>query len=260
MHNIVLIIAYDGQSFLGWQKTKMGPSIEAALQETLEKILQHPITLQAASRTDAGVHAHGQVVNFFTRCNLHLDRLKASCNALLPPTIRLLDAQFVPLDFHPTLHCLKKTYRYHVCLSPIQLPWQRHYSWHFPMPLDLDAMQQAGKQLLGTHDFSAFCNQRKGLCYPSFERTLYQLNIQKNSEDLLTFHLEGPSFLYKMVRNIVGTLVYVGCGKLSVNGISHILASKDRRLAGVTAPAHGLTLASITYPPPQKDTAYDWQK
>jgi tRNA pseudouridine38-40 synthase len=159
--NIKLILAYDGTRFFGWQKTSMGPSIEEELEKALSQILQHPIHLQAASRTDAGVHAEGQVSNFFTEKAFSLKRLQKSLNALLPKEISILQVDQMPLSFHPTLDNRGKAYNYSVCLGPAQLPFYRHTSWHLPYPIDIDAMQQVALYLKGRHDFAAFTNEKQ---------------------------------------------------------------------------------------------------
>lgn len=247
MNNISLLIAYDGSDFFGWQKTRMGPSVESTLQLVLEKILQHPIQLQAASRTDRGVHAEGQVVNFFTEKTLHTDFIK-SINALLPKSITVLQLKQAPPEFHPTLLTLSKTYAYQICYGSIQLPQHRFFSWHVPYELDLEAMRKGSQLLIGEHDFSAFCNMRKNLNYEDRRRTLFSLDLHAHSPNRLRIEVCGNHFLYKMVRNLVGTLVHVGRHKIPFQKISEILESKSRPLAGVTAPAHGLTLREIFYP------------
>lgn len=248
MRNIKLIIAYDGTHYFGWQKTKMGPSVEGTLEQVLSKILQRPVTLQAASRTDAGVHADGQVVNFLTTDNVFpLEKLKAALNGLLPKDIVVLKAEDAATDFHPTLHAISKEYRYTVCYNQTQMPHRRYYSWHYPYPLDTDLIKQAIPLLVGQRDFSAFCNARKNSAYSDYVRRLRAITLNELPDNCLQFEIYGDSFLYKMVRNLVGTLVYVGCGKILVEDVKKIIASADRTKAGITAPAHGLFLHRIEY-------------
>lgn len=246
--NHKLLVAYDGTNYFGWQKTSSGPSIEEALEKALEQILQERIVLQAASRTDRGVHATGQVVDFHSS---HLiqdyGKFRIGINALLPPDIAVLEAEEAPPAFHPTLNVKNKEYQYALCFGKVQLPQKRLYSWHFHYDLDVGKMQQAALALQGTHDYSAFCNQKKNEVYENHIRTIDQISIQSTQPDCLLITISGHSFLYKMVRNIVGTLAYVGCGKITPIEIADILLHKDRTLAGVTAPAHGLTLAKIKY-------------
>lgn len=248
MTNIKLTLAYDGTDFFGWQKTPMGPSIEGTLEQAIRQILQEPANLQAASRTDAGVHAQGQIVNFHTtKENLALKKLCIGINALLPKTISVLNAEEMPAAFHPTLDCTGKEYHYDVCLGMAQLPQFRLYSWHCPYYLDLSQMRQAAQFFLGKHDFSAFCNVKKNEKYLDHTRIIEKIETIELPENRLRFRITGNHFLYKMVRNIVGTLVYVGRGKLQVEEIPKILESVDRTQAGVTAPAHGLMLYKVLY-------------
>lgn len=248
MQNIKLIIAYDGTKYRGWQKTSTGPSIEQTLQNTLEQILQHPVALQAASRTDAGVHAKGQVVNFFTsHLHLDVDRFQISLNSLLPKDISVIDAKKALPNFHPTLDCKGKEYRYYICYGPTQLPHHRFYSWHYHYPLDLDLMQTAASILLGKYDFSTFCNTRKNSHYEHHIRELKKVELQQIDERRICIIVDGPQFLYKMVRNVVGTLAYIGNGKLSLQTLPALIESGDRTAAGPTAPAHGLFLDHVYY-------------
>ncbi len=246
--NIRIMIAYDGTGYLGWQKTKMGPSIEEALQNVLEQILQEPISLQAASRTDAGVHAQGQVVNFFTTKAISDSvKFQISLNSLLPKNIAILHVENAETSFHPTLDCTGKEYHYAICTGSAQMPHQRLYSWHYPYELDINAMRQAASFLIGKQDFSAFCNEKKNECYDSTIREIKEIMIEESSDKRILIKTFGSSFLYKMVRNIVGTLAYVGRGKIGAMDISEILAKCDRTQAGMTAPAHGLTLFRVYY-------------
>jgi len=242
------MVAYDGTHYLGWQKTSMGPSIEESLEIAINQILQHPITLQAASRTDAGVHASGQVVNFFTEKPIkNLRQFQVGLNALLPSDITVMDVEIANENFHPTLDCIAKEYHYFICTGVGQLPFHRHFSWHYPYPLDVDSMREAARLLLGEHDFSAFCNEKKNSDYEHCVRCLYGIDILELPENRLQFKVKGNNFLYRMVRNLVGTLAYVGRGKIDKDAIPSILASKARPEAGITAPAHGLRLQHVFY-------------
>jgi tRNA pseudouridine38-40 synthase len=240
--NIKLIVAYEGTHYLGWQKTAMGPSIEEELEKALTQILRHPVALQAASRTDAGVHAEGQVVNFFTDVEMALERLQKSLNGLLPKDISVLKIEEAAENFHPTLDSQGKEYHYSVCLGPTQLPFHRSFSWHFSYPVDLEEIKKAAQHLKGRHDFSAFTNERQ----EDNIREIFDIVIEPFA-DRLKIRVSGNNFLYKMVRNIVGTLLYVGSGKLSSEELPAILASRDRTRAGVTAPALGLVLKEVFY-------------
>jgi tRNA pseudouridine38-40 synthase len=262
MRNIVLILSYLGTSFVGWQKSRFGNSIEEELEKALHRILRETPKLQAASRTDAGVHAQGQVVNFTTQNPIDLPLLKRALNGTLPKGISVLSLCQAEEDFHPTLDSIKKEYRYILCNSPIQLPFHRHTSWHVPSPLDLEAMRSSASSLLGSHDFSAFCNERSEwdrnpICHLESISFTPLADIPQPCGRLwysrLLISVVGDHFLYKMARNIVGTLVYVGQGKLRQEDLPQILQSKQRALAGITAPALGLSLYRVYY----KKDAYD---
>jgi len=240
--NIKLILAYEGTLYLGWQKTISGPSIEEELEKAVSQILQQPVSLQAASRTDAGVHAEGQVVNFFTEKEMPLDKLQKGLNSILPNDISVLQIEEAPESFHPTLQNCGKEYHYSVCLGPTQLPFYRNFSWHFSYPVNIEEMKKAALHLIGRHDFSAFTNEKQ----ENNIREIFGIEIEE-FVSRLKIRVSGNNFLYKMVRNIVGTLLYVGCGKLSAEEIPAILNSKDRTLAGVTAPALGLVLKEVFY-------------
>ncbi len=245
--NLKLVIAYFGRSFSGWQKTNKGNSIEEALEKALQQILQHDVQLQAASRTDAGVHAEGQVVNFLTHKKVCLKALVHSLNGLLPKDISVLSAEEMPMDFHPTLSCRKKEYLYDLCYGPVQMPFVRHTSWHFPYALDLKKMQTAADHLIGVQDFSCFCNERalwdrNPICHVEKIEFMNFLETER-----LSIAITGDHFLYRMARNMAGTVAYAGCGKIDPEQIPAILASKDRTQAGMTAPAHGLTLKRVFY-------------
>lgn len=248
MYNIKLIIAYDGTGYLGWQKTRIGPSIEAVLQQTCEQILQHPVALQAASRTDAGVHARGQVVNLLTsKSHLDVNKFHASLNCLLPKSIIALQTEHAPDSFHPTLDCNGKEYRYFVCPGPVQLPHNRLFSWHVPYKLDLERMKNALPILIGKHDFGAFSKLKKDEPVKNTIREIQSLDFFEIEDQRLCFRIRGNHFLYKMVRTIVGTLIDIGKGKIALHELSRILHSRSRPFAGVTAPAQGLFLNKVFY-------------
>lgn len=246
--NLKLLIAYDGTAYKGWQKTIEGPSIEETLTNVLQQILQEELSLDAASRTDAGVHADGQVVSFRTnnfRGNTH--RLFMSLNRLLPKDIAVLSVEKAEEDFHATLNCLLKEYHYQVCYDAVQCPKERFYSWHFPRELDLEKMRSAIPFFIGEKDYAAFCNFKKNAKYLHYYREVTEIIIREPKPKHLKFIVRGKNFLYKMVRNIAGALLYVGCGKIEPSEVPLIFDSHDRRKAGVTAAAHGLTLHKLFY-------------
>jgi tRNA pseudouridine38-40 synthase len=247
-HNIRLKLAYDGTHYLGWQKTPTGPSIEETLQRILERVLQEPIQLQAASRTDAGVHAHGQVVNFFTsREEIDLFKLFAAVNGLLPKDIVVINMEKASSSFHPTLDCISKEYHYKISLGPVCLPQHRYTTWHYHYDVDIALLHRLSKHFIGTHDFAAFCNAKKNETYKNTIRHIENIVIESPEENLLIIKITGKQFLYKMVRNIVGTLTWAASGRMDYNSIEGVIRNKDRTLAGITAPPQGLTLFQVNY-------------
>lgn len=248
MRNLQLILAYDGTDFLGWQKTKEGPSIEETLAKALERLLQGFVYLQAASRTDAGVHAEAQVVGVITyNDTFPTPKLLYALQSLLPRSIAVLSIEEKPPSFHPTVDAIGKRYGYYVCNMPIQLPKHRLVSWHVPQQLDYSSMDKAAKHLLGTHDFSSFTNtckkeENNPIC------TLHNIEILPIEGGRIFFCIEGNRFLFRMMRNLVGTLIYVGKGKIAPEEIPQIITAQKRASAGITAPAKGLHLLAVHYP------------
>jgi len=228
------IVCYEGTFYFGWQKTITGPSIQEELEKALFKITGELTTPEAASRTDRGVHARGQVVQFSLQKALEPKVLQRGLNGILPKDIRVLDCSFE--DFHPTLDALGKEYHYHFSVDDVQDPTQRFFAWHCYFPLDREKMIQAAQQFTGKHDFSPFSTEKKENPYCTIESIVVEKECIK---------IKGDRFLYKMARALAGTIIYYGTGK--VTKIDHILTSKDRKEAGITAPAHGLYLHKVFY-------------
>ncbi|HEY4254836.1 MAG TPA: tRNA pseudouridine(38-40) synthase TruA [Chlamydiales bacterium] len=241
--NYKLLIAYDGTRYFGWQKTRSGPSIQEELEQAATTVLQKITSCEAASRTDRGVHARGQVVQVISPTERAPERLLAGMNANLPLDIRVVEASIVDETFHPTLNATSKTYTYHLCLSLAQNPFHRRFSWHYPHEIDLDALRQAAKLLAGTHDFSPFSTEPK----PDSVRTLLNIDFSFPEKERLCITLTADRFLYKMARTLAGTLAYIGSGKLSPDIPEKLFSSLDRTLAGITAPPHGLCLDKVHY-------------
>ena len=241
--NIKLLIAYDGTPYFGWQKCADGRSVEDILERIIKMVLQERVKLQAASRTDRGVHARGQVVNFFVEKTIDPFRLKGSLNSLLPPEIRILEAELAAPDFHPTTDAFSKEYQYYVDLGPLQLPFDRPHAFHFPYSVDLNLIQQAIPHIVGKRDFSPFTNARE--TRENTNRELTEILIEQPTQNRLIFTIRGKSFLYKMVRNIVGTLLDIGRGKIPPEKLTQ---NPERKQLGLTAPAHGLFLEKVFYP------------
>lgn len=243
---VALTVAYDGGAFLGWQKTEEGPSIEEALERALFHIFHFKPVLQAASRTDRGVHASGQIVQFILEKEIEPKKLLLGLNALLPYEIRILEARICPITFHPTLDALGKEYIYRLALGTAPHPLFREMAWHVPKFCLSEEVLLAIPDLVGERDFKAFCNQRKGLNYPTTVRNLKSITWKKEGT-LLTFSLIGDHFLYKMARNIVGLLVQIGEGKFARELIPLLFQNRVRKEGAMTAPAHGLSLERVFY-------------
>ncbi len=256
MHNIKLTLAYDGTDFHGWQIQPGQPTIQGALTDVLQKLTQEQLHIHAAGRTDAGVHALGQVAHFKTRSELSPIQFQRAFNALLPPSIRVLAAEEVGPDFHARWQALAKTYHYRIYRGAVVPPFDWRYVLHDPYLLDLDEMCEAARLLEGEHDFASFAAS-SGSEEDDRERTtvraIYrsELVLSENS-NILTYQVRGRSFLRYMVRKIVGTLLDVGRGKLSPADISALFEVRDRSRSGPTVPPQGLCLISVEYPEPWK--------
>jgi tRNA pseudouridine38-40 synthase len=243
-----LTIAYDGGGYEGWQVQKIGTGVQEKIEEALAKLFPSKPRLHSSSRTDTGVHALGMVAHFevtSSEWKMGVRKLALAINAWLPEDIRILSAQQVRKEFHARFDAVGKEYRYFVWNHSAMNPLLRHTAWHVPRPLNLRNMRSAARVFLGTHDFQSFA-ANPGYDKESTVRTLHRCEI-KASGRLLTFIIEGDGFLYKMCRGIVGTLVQAGQGKFSPSEVGEMLAKKDRRIAGMTAPAHGLVLRKVFY-------------
>ena len=253
MNHFRITIAYDGTDFVGWQRQASGASIQGLIEEALGGLDGRDVTVTAAGRTDAGVHALAQVASFALEREIDPDVLVRALNARLPETIRVSSAQPVAATFNARFDARSKTYRYRICNGPIISPFERHYAWHIVVPLDAAAMAGAARQLEGRHDFAAF--QGAGSDVATTVRTMTKSRILatedaeavSRGERLITYEITGDGFLRHMVRTIAGTLVEVGRGRRSPESIRKIIAGRERSAAGVTAPARGLFLAGVEY-------------
>lgn len=246
MRRIKLVVAYDGTNYCGWQVQPNGVSIQSVLQQAIEDLVGEKIMLTGASRTDSGVHALGQVAVFDTnKMNIPDWKFAMAINQRLPKDIVVQSSKDVAGDFHPRYCDTVKTYKYKILNRRQALPNERLYSYFVPQKLDIEAMEEAGKLLVGTHDFRNFCSMKTTA--ESTVRTIYTLDFDR-SGDMITMTVTGDGFLYNMVRIITGTLLKVGFGQKTGNDIVKALESKERMIAGPTAPAHGLTLVEIKYP------------
>ena len=245
MKRIKLVTAYDGTNYHGSQIQNNGETIEGVLSEELSSLLKEEIHLIGASRTDAGVHARGNVFVFDTESRIPPEKFTYALNARLPEDIRVQDSCEVPPEFHPRHQDTVKTYEYKILNRKLPLPEYRLYAHFTYETLDLDKMQEACRHFIGEHDFASFC--AAGSQVESTVREIYDLHIEK-AGDLLTISVTGNGFLYNMVRILAGTLLKVGSGQIQPEDIPGILEAKDRKAAGPTAPAKGLTLMEIRYP------------
>lgn len=245
MRQVKLIVEYNGRGFHGWQKQPALRTIQGELERIITTVVRSPIgPLHAAGRTDAGVHARGQVVTFRTEHEVDLYRLAQGVSHLMKGELSVISADFVPLEFHPGISSTHKQYSYRILNRATPAVLEAHTLWHIAPPLDLAKMQQDAALLIGTHDYSAF---RDSTCTAvSTVKTIYS-SAWEQIGDLLIYRVVGTGFLKQMVRNIVGTLTDIGRGRIRDRTFAEIIASKDRRLAGVTAPAHGLTMDWVAY-------------
>jgi tRNA pseudouridine38-40 synthase len=238
------VVAYDGTEYSGFQRQTNALTVQEALEAALARITQETVTVLAAGRTDAGVHATGQVVAFDTAWRHGLDDLWRALNAVLPADIAFLQIEEAAPDFHPRYDARSRRYRYTVHNAPVHDPLTRRYSLHVAASLDVAAMRRAAKLLVGTHDFAAFGRA------PKLDSTTVRCVLVAEwggDAPQLHFVIEANAFLYRMVRSIVGTLLQVGRGGMAVEEFSAVLASRDRDRAGPTAPPHGLCLVEVKY-------------
>lgn len=245
MKRVKLEIAYDGTGYHGWQIQPHAITVEGVINEKLSELCGTDVQVIGASRTDAGVHAYGNVAVFDTESPIPAERFALALNRLLPSDIRIQRSYQVPDSFHPR-HCDSiKTYQYHIYNSKIALPTNRLYSYHFHWDLNLEAMREAAAYLVGEHDFKSFCSSKTQV--KDTTRTIYSLELEQVEKEVL-LTVRGNGFLYNMVRIITGTLLQVGTGHYKPKDIREMLESKDRTKAGACAPAHGLFLVGIHYP------------
>lgn len=239
---IKLTLEYDGTDYAGWQVQPDVATAQGVLEEALEKTLKEPTRVHGAGRTDAGVHAAGQVVHFETSSRMTADEFARALNSLLPQDVRVSAAEEAPPDFHARYSARSRTYRYAVTF--IDSVFTRRHAYYVPGPLDLAAMREAAAALVGEHDFAAFGNPSDD--YNTTTRRVTELRLEETLNGL-EFYVTANAFLYKMVRHVVATLLAVGRGELAPAEVARILAEKDRAALGPPAPPHGLTLMRVTY-------------
>jgi len=244
-----LTIAYDGTHYQGWQVQKIGTGVQEKVEAALAKLFPNQPRLHSSSRTDTGVHALGMVAHFEAprgAWKLSGRKLALALNSWLPQDIRVVSAGQIKKEFHARFDAAGKQYRYFVWNHSAMNPLIRHSAWHVPRSLDPLSMRRAARFFVGRHDFQSFTTNWAGHARESTIRSLTRCEPKKNGR-LFTFIIEGDGFLYRMCRGIVGTLVQIGLGKFSPEQVKTMLAKKDRRIAGMTAPAHGLVLWKVNY-------------
>ncbi len=247
MRNIKLTVAYDGTAYHGFQEQRGTglPTVQEVLEKSLSRLAGRRVQIVGAGRTDAGVHALGQVVNFDSGgWDIPTDRIPLALNGVLPDDVSVLAAEDAPQDFHARFSARAKEYRYSIHNSRTPDPFLRRYCYFFPRPLDIESMCVAAERLKGRHDFKTF--MAVGTPVKSTVRTLYDARIDRDG-DVVSMNLLGEGFLHHMVRIIAGTLLEVGLGKIAPGEVSGILASGDRVMAGPTAPPQGLCLIRVVY-------------
>jgi tRNA pseudouridine38-40 synthase len=241
-----LLVEYDGTGYLGWQLQPDGPTVQGVLEQALATALREPVRVRAAGRTDAGVHASGQIVTVpVSRVPDDLDRLAKSVNALTPEDVAVREISLVDDAFDPRRHAKSRRYEYRILASRMPSAFWRRFAWHRPVPLDVEAMAAAAAVLVGEHDCLAFCAADADPVLSTVRR-IFTSELVRDG-DLLVYRIEATAFLKHMVRNIVGTLVEIGRGERPVEAMAEVLASRDRRRAGRTAPPHGLILVAVRY-------------
>ena len=244
MKRVKIVVAYDGTNYCGWQVQPNGLSVQEVLEKHLSDLLCEEIRITGASRTDAGVHALGNVAAFNTSARMAADRISFAMNTRLPADIRIQESAEVPMEFHPRFANTVKTYEYRIFNRKFPDPTKRLYSFFYHYPLDVEKMQRAATYLVGEHDFKSFWTAKPEVT--NTVRTVYSLDL-KREDDMITLRIRGNGFLYNMVRIITGTLIRVGGGFLEPEDIPKILEAKDRGAAGETARPEGLTLVKIEY-------------
>lgn len=244
MKRVKLVVAYDGTNYHGWQVQDNGITIEEVLNRTISELVQEDIKVIGASRTDAGVHACGNVAVFDTESRIPGDKFSFALNQRLPEDIRIQESCEVDADFHPRYADTVKTYEYNILNRRFEMPSKRLYAAFCYYPMDIERMNQAAVYLVGEHDFKSFCSA--GAQVQTTVRTIYAVNVTKE-DDMVHIRITGNGFLYNMVRIIAGTLMQVGTGLMEPERVKEILEARDRSKAGPTAVAKGLTLVEIRY-------------
>jgi tRNA pseudouridine38-40 synthase len=263
--NLRLTLAYDGTDFAGWQVQPDAATIQGTLASVIGRLTGENVLPQGSGRTDAGVHALAQVVSFSTASPIPTENFMKAVNDILPPAVRVLEVREVPAEFHARYSARAKTYRYRILRQPVCSPFLARYVWHFPYPLNEEAIARAAGEIVGEHDFTSFAavDPERQVLKPdnhqgheatrtevetvvSNVRNIFSSSWERVGDELL-YTVRGGGFLHHMVRNLVGTFILVGKGTLGVEDIKRVLAARSRTAAGATAPANGLFLVSVEY-------------
>lgn len=244
MRNLKITVQYDGTKYCGWQKQPNSPGIQGEIEYAIYEITKEKVNITGSGRTDAGVHALGQVANFKTNSNIPASRIPDALNAKLPKDISIIDCEEVDEDFHSRYSAKGKIYRYLIYNKPYRSPLYKDTSYHIRYDLDIDKMRSEAKSLIGEHDFKGFMSS--GSSVKDTVRTIYDISITEK-EDLIVLEVEGNGFLYNMVRIISGTLVEVGLNNIEPEDIPKIIEAKNRQMAGKTLPPQGLFLMEVEY-------------
>ena len=239
-----MYLAYDGTNYHGWQRQHNGITIQEVLEDCLCKIFNSRIVVTGCSRTDAGVHAKIYVCSFSGETTIPADKIPFVMNTVLPSDIRVYGCEIAEDGFNARFHTVSKAYEYKIVNKPFANPLLRNFAWHYPVKLNVEKMKEAAKIICGKHDFASFC--AAGSSVKTTVRNMYELSVEEEN-DIITIRTAADGFLYNMVRIVVGTLVYVGNGKLSVDEVRRFIEKKDRRLMGITAPPQGLSLVEVNY-------------
>lgn len=251
MRNLKVILSYDGADFSGWQVQPDKATVQGTLASAIGRITGEKVLPQGSGRTDAGVHALAQVMTFVTESSVPTENFLKALNDILPASVRVLQVSEAPADFHARHSAEAKTYRYRIYRESICPPFLARYVWHYPYPLDEEAMARAASFVVGEHDFTSFAAvdpERGREDEPASNvRTIFFCSWERTGEELI-YTVRGSGFLHHMVRNLVGTFILVGRGTLQPDDVTRILAARKRSEAGATAPASGLYLVSVEYP------------
>ena len=245
MRNLKLTLAYDGTEFHGWQVQPNLRTVQGELQQALQKLFNHDVNVTGSGRTDAGVHAHGQVANVETIRSMDTDAVLRGTNGLLPVEIRVLSVEEVSPEFHARRSARSKTYEYHVWRNPIVSPFQSRYVYAFRYPLNEEMLDRGAACFVGTHDFTSFC--ATGTEIEDRTRTIFEASWDRSSDTTWVFRIRGSGFLQHMVRTITGTLLEIGVGRMQPEQIAAIFEACNRRLAGPSLPPHGQHLIEVEY-------------